>query len=221
MSLQRDDLASDAFEARILELLPPGYMTFLTPQERESSLRATLDEAPDGDVWLFGYGSLMWNPAILHDEQALCLLRGWHRRFCLWTPLGRGTVEKPGLVLGLERGGACKGMAFRIPRDAAEHELRLVWRREMLTGGYVPRWVTVDTADGPVRAVTFVINREGPRYAGRMCEVETAATIATAEGFLGTCRAYLEESIRALAAHGIRDRHLHRLQHLVSIHPNG
>ncbi|MDD3446653.1 MAG: gamma-glutamylcyclotransferase, partial [Zavarzinia sp.] len=218
VALRRDDLASDDFVASVQALLPPGYMTFTTPEEREESLRQTLACAPDGDIWLFGYGSLMWNPAIQHEEHKLCLLRGWHRRFCLWTPIGRGTPEQPGLVLGLERGGSCRGMAFRIPRAVAEDELRMVWRREMLTGGYVPRWVRVEAGTQAFRAVTFVINREGQRYAGRLCEHRTAATIATAGGFLGTCRAYLEESIRALEAHGIRDRHLVRLHHLVSHH---
>jgi len=216
MSLRRGDLASDDFEDNLRQLQPGAGFQFVPEEEREASLQGMLRQAPPGDIWLFGYGSLMWAPAIHHEGSRPSLLHGWHRRFCLWTHLGRGTVEHPGLVLGLERGGACRGLAFRIPRDIAEDELRLVWRREMLTGGYIPRWVTLATPDGPIRAVTFVIRRDGARYAGRLCDDSTAATIAAAVGHLGSCRAYLEEAIRALEMLGIRDSYLNRLHRRVA-----
>ncbi|PWR20011.1 gamma-glutamylcyclotransferase [Zavarzinia compransoris] len=216
MSLRRGDLAADDFEDALRQLQPGAGFQFVPAEAREASLQATLAAAPPGDLWLFGYGSLMWAPAIEHQGSAAGLLRGWHRRFCLWTHLGRGTIEAPGLVLGLERGGACRGLAFRIARDRAEEELRLVWRREMLTGGYCPRWVSIETPEGPIRAVTFVINRDGARYAGRLCDERTAATIAGAEGHLGSCRDYLEEAIRALDMLGIRDRYLDRLRRKVA-----
>ena len=83
------------------------------------------------DFWLFAYGSLMWNPAIRTAGYRTALLRGWHRRFCLWLVMGRGSPEHPGLMLALARGGACYGVAWRIAAEQARHELLLVWRREM------------------------------------------------------------------------------------------
>lgn len=219
MSLSRDALAADGFDTFIQQMLPPGYMQFLTPEEREASLQAALAGAPAGDVWLFGYGSLMWNPAIRHLGHEIGLVRGWHRQFCLWTPIGRGTPERPGLVLGLEAGGACRGLSFRIDRAEAEDELRLVWRREMLSGAYHPRWVTVETAAGPHRALTFVINRANPRYAGRLPESETVATLGSAAGHLGSSREYLLQALAILESHGIRDSRMRRLARLVAAIP--
>ena len=97
--------------------------------------------APDQDVWVFGYGSLMWNPAFHHVELRPARLHGWHRSFCLWNTFGRGSPEKPGLMLALQPGGACAGVALRIAADAVPSELGVLWNREMLTGAYLPRWV--------------------------------------------------------------------------------
>ena len=219
MSLSRDVLAAEGFDAFIQQMLPPGYMQFLTPEEREESLQAALASAPDGDIWLFGYGSLMWNPAIRHLGHQVGMVRGWHRQFCLWTPIGRGTPERPGLVLGLESGGSCRGLSFRIERTEAEEELRLVWRREMLSGAYRPRWVTVETADGPHRALTFVINRDNPRYTGRLPESETVAVLGCAAGHLGSSRDYLLQALQALESFGIEDRRMRRLAAMVALIP--
>jgi cation transport protein ChaC len=124
----------------------------LSDEERRASLQATLAAQPaPGEVWLFGYGSLIWNPAFHYIEQKPVLIRGWHREFCLSTPIGRGTPDSPGLVLGLDRGGSCRGVAFRIARAEAEAELELVWRREMVTGAYVPRWIRLHCPGRHVR----------------------------------------------------------------------
>ena len=125
----------------------------LTDEELRASVRTILTPEMAGrDVWLFGYGSLIWNPAFHFVERRLGTLHGYHRRFCLWTHLGRGTPDCPGLVLGLERGGSCRGVLVRVAAEAAADELEIVWRREMVSGAYAPRWVTGRTAGGPVRA---------------------------------------------------------------------
>lgn len=140
----------------------------LPDADREASLRATLKEAPaGGDVWVFGYGSLIWNPAFHFVEKRTARIHGYHRRFCLWTPLWRGSAENPGLMLGLERGGACSGVMFRIAQEAVDSELDILWRREMFTGAYRPTWVSVRSHGEPFPAITFVINRDNSRYAGR------------------------------------------------------
>jgi glutathione-specific gamma-glutamylcyclotransferase len=190
----------------------------LTPEEHRASIGALLEKRPDGggDVWLFGYGSLIWNPLIHFIEKRIGTVKGFHRCFCLWTQLGRGTVEKPGLMLGLEPGGSCCGVAFRIAEAQAAQELNIVWRREMLTNAYAPCWMRVSTADGPLHALAFRINRAHRRYAGRLPEEQIIAAIAEAHGPLGACATYLSNTVAHLEELGIRDRRLVRLRDQVA-----
>lgn len=181
----------------------------LPDAERKASLRAILADArASGDVWVFGYGSLIWNPAFHYVEKRIARIHGYHRRFCLWSPLGRGTTDNPGLMLGLERGGACRGVAFRIAEQAVETELDVLWRREMFTGAYRPTWVSARGRAERFPAVTFVINRDNSRYAGRLSEDRIVRHLATASGPMGRCRDYLFETVAHLAELGIRDRRL-------------
>jgi len=163
------------------------------------------------DLHVFGYGSLIWNPAFEYADFRPALLRGWHRRFCLKMYSGRGTPESPGLMLALDHGGACKGVAFRIEAAKTRQELGLLWQREMYGGGYHARWVNLQTAQGPIRAVTFVINRAHPRYLKELSVEQTAALIATGSGDLGSCREYLENTVQHLADLGLKDAGLSRI----------
>jgi len=202
----RRELLTDENVERLAAWMRAEGMPVPSAEEREASLRATLAAAPpEGEVWVFGYGSLLWNPAFEHVETRPARLHGWHRAFCLWSTFGRGTREAPGLMLALDRGGACHGVALRLAPEAVETELRILWRREMVTGGYVPRWVRPRTAAGPVHAVTFVVNAASPRYAGRLELEEIARRVAVARGPLGTSRDYVEELARRLDALGLRD----------------
>jgi glutathione-specific gamma-glutamylcyclotransferase len=164
-----------------------------------------------GDLWLFAYGSLIWNPCFEFAEKRIARLYGWHRQFCLWTHLGRGTPDHPGLMLGLERGGSCAGLAYRVPAAQVEAELDIVWRREMVTGAYVPTWVRLVTASGPIKAIAFTINRRHERYAGRLPQAEAVRAIATAEGPLGANRDYLFNTVEHLGELGLTDGRLRRL----------
>ena len=132
----------------------------LTDAERAAALSAFFAAAPPGDVWVFGYGSLIWNPAIHYDEKRTARIWGYHRSFCLQTTLGRGAPDAPGLVLALDRGGSCHGIVFKLPEGRERDELSVVWDREMALDSYKAVWVTATTADGPVNAVTFVMNRD-------------------------------------------------------------
>jgi cation transport protein ChaC len=119
-------------------------------------------------------------------------------------------------VLGLDRGGACRGVVFRIPRVQAARELLLLWRREMVIGSYEPRWTTVrDRSGREIRAIAFVVRREHPSYAGRLPPKRVAHTMSTARGELGPSSEYLRRTVEALAAHGIRDAHLFDLHRQV------
>jgi cation transport protein ChaC len=212
--LTRDSIRQGLVHKRIAEL--GIVMRVLSEAELCASLEATLGgvDLSDG-AWVFGYGSLIWNPAFHFTDRLTGTVYGHHRRFCLWTHLGRGCPERPGLVLGLERGGSCRGVAFRIAPDAAAEELEIIWRREMISGAYVPRWVAVHTPLGTVRAVTFAINRAHERYARFLPDERVAKVIATAQGWLGPCADYLINTVDHLAALGIHDRPLEKLRQQV------
>ena len=211
MQLTRDHIKQGRVREMIAEL---GIaMRVLSEEELGASREAVLTGADlSSGVWLFGYGSLIWNPAFHFSDRLAGTIYGFHRRFCLWTHLGRGCPEQPGLVLGLERGGSCCGAVFRIAPAAVEEELAIVWRREMISGAYVPRWVDVRTRLGTVRAITFVINQAHERYARSLSDEQVAKTIATARGWLGPCADYLINTVDHLADLGIHDRPLERLR---------
>ncbi|HKW53924.1 MAG TPA: gamma-glutamylcyclotransferase [Stellaceae bacterium] len=215
LSLTREAILGDSLRALVQASDPDARC--LSPEEHRASIGAALDQrAERGDVWLFAYGSLIWNPLIHFVEQRVGTVHGYHRCFCLWSHTGRGTKAKPGLMLGLERGGACRGIAFRIEEALAADELNVVWRREMLTGAYAPRWVPVVTKDGPIEAIAFLINRGHARYAGKLPEDRIIASIAEAHGPLGACATYLFNTVAHLEELGIHDRRLERLRDRVA-----
>ena len=199
---------------RMIAQTSPG-LPILSAEERAASLAATLAQRPAGidGVWLFAYGSLIWNPALAFAERQLARVHGWHRAFCLSTVAGRGTPDIPGLVLGLDRGGACTGAAFRVAEADVQTELPLLWQREMLSGSYAPRWVPVRDATGALfaTAIAFTIRRDGPYYTRRMERSALVARLATAGGALGSCADYLLQTRDGLRSLGIRDRWVERL----------
>jgi len=162
-------------------------------------------------VWLFAYGSLMWNPGFAAAERRPARLHGYHRRFCLYSRDYRGTPERPGLVLGLDRGGSCHGIAFRLAADGMADALDRIWAREMTGMVYRMRRLPLRTAGGPVTAYACVVRRESPDYAGRLSPEEAARLLAHAKGGRGSGRDYLANTVQHLEALGINDRLLHRI----------
>ncbi|MBP0445453.1 gamma-glutamylcyclotransferase [Roseomonas sp. SSH11] len=203
--MTREHLLSGAVERMVRE---SGSRTLLTDEQREASLRDTLAARPaDADaVWLFGYGSLIWNPTIHYAESRVASVEGWKRAFCLSTPAGRGTPDNPGLVLALDKGGRCTGVAFRIAEEVLEDELSIVWRREMLTGAYIPHWVPLRGEDGVAfgHGIAFTINPRGPQYCD-LPEDEIIRRLATARGQLGSSSEYLFQTRDGLRSLGIQD----------------
>jgi cation transport protein ChaC len=209
--ITREGLANGSLLADIRTRLLPG-MVIRSDEEIAASLEETLaSHDPAADIWVFGYGSLMWNPAFDYAERQVGVVRGWHRRFCLWLQMGRGSPENPGLMLALDRGGTCRGVAFRIPAREVRSELLIIWRREMLGTAYLARWVQVQTACATFPAITFVVNRAHERYAGKLDDEKAASHIASASGSLGTCASYLQNTLDHLAELGIRDAGLQRI----------
>jgi cation transport protein ChaC len=190
---------------------------FDTDAERQASLDAFLKARPAGNLWIFGYGSLIWNPALISTESRVARVAGWHRSFCLSMTAGRGTADLPGLALGLDSGGACLGVAYRIAEEALATELPILWGREMLLGGYNPRWVNVIGADGAAfgKAIAFVIDKRHRLYAGDLPLAAIARRLATAAGSWGSSADYLFRTRDALRAHGIPDADLEKLSVLV------
>jgi cation transport protein ChaC len=214
--VRREDFCDEWIEAITAKAIRLGNYTMLSKEEREASRQAFLETIGAGrDVWVFGYGSLMWNPAIHVAETRSGLVYGHHRVFCLSMMMGRGSPECPGLMLALDRGGSCRGMAHRIAAENVDSELKIIWMREMLGGAYVPRWVAVHTSEGVVRAITFIANHQHPRYAGKLPAAAVVERIARAAGDLGTNRHYLFRLTEHLDMLGIVDGPMHRLAAVV------
>jgi cation transport protein ChaC len=165
--------------------------------------------------WVFGYGSLMWRPGFDFMEARPALLRGYHRAFCIKTTHYRGTPAKPGLVLGLDRGGACRGRVFRIAAARAQAVARYLHERELVTPVYEPRWLKVETPGGILRAVAYVADRQNPDYVGKLPQAEIGRRIRRSAGVSGSNRDYLIQTVRHLDELGIADGPLHRLLRLV------
>ena len=218
-ALTRESLLRGDLPAILAKLLPD--VRVLSEAERKASLDATLAARPEhGDgIWLFAYGSLIWNPTIHYRARRLVRARDWHRSFCMYARAGRGTRENPGLMLGLKPGGACVGAAFRIEEALVEQELDLLWRREMVAEGYIPHWLTIEDTEGQEigGAIAFTINPDGPAYCGDLSEAEVVQRLATARGALGTSAEYLFNTRDGLRRLGIRDPFVEQLADLVAL----
>jgi cation transport protein ChaC len=214
LPLTRESLLDGRLADLIARSLPG--MRLLTDAERLASLRAALAgrrEHGDG-IWLFAYGSLLWNPTVHVTARRAAEVVGWHRAFCLGTKIGRGTHDNPGLVLGLRDGGTCQGAVLRVAEEGLEHELDLLWRREMLVaGGYVPRWLEVrDPAGTPFgHALAFTIGPDSHSYEGDLSDADVVQRLATAAGELGSSADYLFSTWDGLRGLGVADPHLEQL----------
>jgi cation transport protein ChaC len=165
----------------------------------------------DGDTWFFAYGSLMWDPCFPFVERAPALLRGFHRSFCVRSLHYRGSAEAPGLVLGLDRGGACRGYAFRIARQDRGAAAAMIAEREMDRDIYRCRKFPVRIPAGSVSAHALVVQRTSELYLGRLPVEEAARRIALARGNRGANLAYLEDTVAHLDQLGIKDGPMHAL----------
>lgn len=180
-----------------------------------TSYAHALPRLPDGDLWVFGYGSLMWRPGFGYLEMHSARLHGYHRALCVWSWVHRGCREQPGLVFGLDRGGSCVGRVFRVAaahKDSAAHYL---YEREMVTSVYVPRLLPVNLEERTVTALTFGIDRRHPQYAGKLDPRRAAAVVGQAVGRSGPNREYLLNTVLHLRELGIRDAGLERVAALV------
>lgn len=175
-------------------------------------LEAFLAEQPAGDLWVFGYGSLMWAPGFSHSQCAMGRAHGYHRALCILSNRYRGTPERPGLVVGLCRGGSCWGMAFRIPAAKVRRALTALWRREMLNNVYIPTMVSVAIGGRRrVRALAFVADTAHRQFVRELDLHGRARLVAQGVGQRGRCIDYIRNTLEHMAALGLRDPHLERI----------
>jgi glutathione-specific gamma-glutamylcyclotransferase len=195
----------------------PGSRYF-TDAEYEAAAAKLIEQAPPGPLWVFAYGSLIWKPAIDTRDHRCAVAHGWHRSFCLRLTRWRGSPVQPGLMMGLKRGGRCKGMLHRIADDDRQSLLVRLLRREVGTDTHLTgaRWINVDTDQGRMRALTFWAEPIGLENWVDLPLSEVARILARACGHIGSGAAYLFHTVSKLDELGIRDRNLWKLQHLVA-----
>ncbi len=172
-----------------------------------------------GDVWIFGYASLIWRPEFDFDEHRLATVYGYHRALRMWSRINRGTPECPGLVFGLLAGGSCRGMVYRLARERVERALPQLWLREMPNGVYDPKWLNCQTVSKKgepqvLRALAFTLSRRSPNYTGELDETTYRQIFSDACGRYGTTRDYAQQTYDKLREIGIDDQALGRLLRL-------
>lgn len=167
--------------------------------------RDALSDLPAGDMWVFAYGSLMWKPEFPHLRVCRAHIHGYHRDLCVWSWVHRGTRAQPGLVLGLDRGGSCVGLAHRVAAEDRDATVAYLYARELVTHVYLPvvRSVRID-GEGIVPALTFIVDRRHPQYAGTLSSALAARTVRDARGRSGHNLDYFANTMVHLDALGIR-----------------
>lgn len=190
----------------------PGWR--MDHDAREANRQTVLQGRFGQDLWAFAYGSLIWDPGVHVAEYRYATLNGWQRSFCMELEGGRGTPERPGLMAALDKGGKCDGVAIRIAGPLVDEETAYMWRREMFSGSYIPTFLQVDTPQGPLEALSFLIDPENHRYRPNLSEADAAGMIAHAEGTLGPNFDYLDALVRHLDELGLEDARMQRLHAL-------
>lgn len=189
-----------------------AHIPLWTPEQLQASQDALLSQRDPGeDIWIYAYGSLIWRPDFQFVERRAATLAGHHRALCLWSCINRGTPEQPGLVFGLDLGGSCRGMAYRIEASQIDSVFPRLWQREMSTGCYQPRWLRCRSEHGDIRALSFVMNRSHPGYITGLSQEEQVSIILNASGSCGPCSDYVLETAKALRQANIRDARLDQL----------
>lgn len=208
--------------ARAFRPVPdPGPSTHYV-EASEADLVALADRLlagrPDGPLWVFAYGSLIWNPGFEVAARLPGTAHGWHRQFCLEMTSWRGSPEHPGLMLALVRGGQCRGLLLQVAEAEVSDVLRRLVLRELDSAEHfhTARWITVATAEGPLRALVFWAGPRGADISPSLPHDEVARRVARACGHVGSNAEYLYQTVAGLEALGLRDRNLWRLQALVA-----
>lgn len=199
---------------------PPGEnrLAPLTDADHRELAERLLAESMPGPLWVFAYGSLIWNPVFTAEEETIAVAPGWHRSFCMEILSWRGTPEQPGLMMALDRGGTCKGVAYRIADHRRREAIEALTDREVGSHEDLDgiRWLQVTAGSGPIRALAFWAAPRGSYVRRRLPLDQVAHMLARACGHKGSGAAYLYQTVAKLEEHGIRDRNLWQLQRMVA-----
>ena len=161
------------------------------------------------DIYIFGYGSLLWNPTINYEAQYLAKVYGFHRSFCMKTNLGRGSFKNPGLMLGLDKGGSCIGSAYKLNRDDAIKNIDILFKREMVTGAYKPKLLKTKLDNNKiVLSLAFTVDKKHKNYFSDKDTSVKASMISKANGFLGSCKEYFDYTLKSLEELNITDKEM-------------
>ena len=184
-----------------------GSDKVLTTEELLNARRNIIpDEGIGEDIYIFAYGSLLWNPTVDYEEECLAKIYGFHRSFCMKTNLGRGSFKKPGLMLGLDIGGSCRGSALKLKKSESIKNIDILFRREMVTGAYKPKLLKTILEDGrKVMSLAFTVDKKHKNYFQNKAIQTKAIMIANAHGFLGTCEEYFSNTLQSLSELNIVD----------------
>jgi cation transport protein ChaC len=204
----------DAAHAPYTHLRQPGRDPRHMLERTYAQWRA---QGAGADLWVFGYGSLIWRPDFDYTERHPTRVRGWHRALSMWSRVNRGTPEQPGLVFALLPGGSCQGVAYRIAHRAVDQVLPALWAREMPSGVYDARWLPCATPHGPVPALAFTLSRRSPSFTGELSAEQYRHIFSHARGRYGSTLDYVRQTHQTLREQGIHDRRLaHLLRHALN-----
>lgn len=208
--LSRDSLESGEF-VRFFKGTPG--LKWLSEDDIHQSMIEFLATRPiNQELWLFAYGSLIWNPGISFEEKQSGIVKGWHRSFCMKLTIARGTVDMPGRMLSLLPSGSSHGLVLKLSNNNFLSELKLIWRREMVGGIYLPQWVNVNLPDGrEITAITFVGNEDSAFFETDDSIDTIKKIISCASGPLGTNKEYLELLYHALKDNSLEDTYIFKL----------
>ena len=197
---------------------PLASSAVFSEDDYDAHLSAFLKDRPEGPIHVFCYGSLIWKPVFQPVATARATALGWQRAFCLRIIRFRGTVEQPGLMMQIDRGGQCEGLVQQVAASREWEDLSVLWRREMTNKppSNFPRWIDVEVEGKPAKAIAFTANPESPNYVSGLAPDAIAQTLAKACGHWGSCADYLHQTVLSLHAAGIHDGYLWDLQERVA-----
>ena len=205
IKLTKDNISKGHLGDKIKSI--SGSDKVLTTEELLQARRKIIPDKGIGeDIYIFAYGSLLWNPTVDYEDEFLAKVYGFHRSFCMKTNLGRGSFKNPGLMLGLDKGGSCQGSAFKLRNSEALKNIDILFRREMVTGAYKPKLLKTILVNGrKVLSLAFTVDKKHKNYFQDK-EIQTKAKmISNAHGFLGSCEEYFQNTLESLSELNIVD----------------
>ena len=205
IKLTKDNISKGHLGDKIKSISGSGKV--LTTEELLQARRKIIPDKGIGeDIYIFAYGSLLWNPTVDYEDEFLAKVYGFHRSFCMKTNLGRGSFKNPGLMLGLDKGGSCRGSAFKLRNSEAIKNIDILFRREMVTGAYKPKLLKTILVNGrKVLSLAFTVDKKHKNYFQDK-EIQTKAKmISNAHGFLGSCEEYFQNTLESLSELNIVD----------------